>query len=232
MNTVFWGGDGWKLLGSIAYNYPTNPTIDDKKKYLLFFNSLKDVLPCIYCRNSYSEYIIELPIDDFLDNNVKLSLWLYKIHNKVNNKLRIQGFLHESDPTFKHVFEYYKKYVKEINDSNCLNMCGFNFIYSIIFNFEDTLSEIKDINRISSYYIFIKTLSDNILPFKLANQIFNTYKYSFQLEDLYKQNFLKHYIYNIEKELNKTINCRCVSFKSKCKFILQYKVGCKKKTCR
>ena len=50
MDTRFWGPDGWLLLHSIAQNYPSNPTKEDKYTYKHFFNSLKHVLPCIYCR--------------------------------------------------------------------------------------------------------------------------------------------------------------------------------------
>ena len=38
-----------------------NPTTKDKETYAAFFNTIRHVLPCIYCRNSFHEYITELP---------------------------------------------------------------------------------------------------------------------------------------------------------------------------
>ena len=101
MDTRFWGPDGWRLLHSITIGYPEKPSSEDKQLYSVFFKILKYVLPCIYCRRSYEQYINELPIEPFLKNKKSLSEWLYHIHNKVNAKLRGQGLNPNSDPSFK-----------------------------------------------------------------------------------------------------------------------------------
>ena len=40
MDTTFWGPDAWKLLHSITTKYPSKPTINDKRLYYTFFNTI------------------------------------------------------------------------------------------------------------------------------------------------------------------------------------------------
>ena len=101
MDTRIWGPSAWKLLHSITFNYPGNTNKSMQKKYQSFFNNIKDILPCIHCRNSYKEYISNLPFtDQIMTNNFSLSQNLFKIHNKVNHKLLNQF-----------VIMYYLKYL-------------------------------------------------------------------------------------------------------------------------
>ena len=76
----------------------------------LFFAQAENLLPCKYCRESYRGYIRELPIDNFLDSRASLAYWLYQIHNKVNDKLRKQGYLVEDDPEFMEVCRKYEQF--------------------------------------------------------------------------------------------------------------------------
>ena len=71
MDTRFWGPPGWKLLHQIAYQYPENPTPEDKLNYGIFYSNLANVLPCKYCRNSFTKYIKNLPIDGYLETKTK-----------------------------------------------------------------------------------------------------------------------------------------------------------------
>jgi hypothetical protein len=52
--------------------------------------SLKDTLPCIYCRRSYAVFLKELPIENHLRSRQSMMKWLYLIHDKVNQKLIAQ----------------------------------------------------------------------------------------------------------------------------------------------
>ena len=87
MNVNKWGPSGWVFLHTITFNYPEKPTLNDKKKYRLFFNLIGDMLPCKYCRNSYKIYIKYLPVDNFLNSRESLTYWLFYIHNLVNDKV-------------------------------------------------------------------------------------------------------------------------------------------------
>ena len=111
MDTTEWGPSGWPLFHAIAYYYDyyyENIKEDYKKDYKNiknFFKSMIHVLPCIYCRRSYREYIIDLPVP-----SSNLFEWSYHIHNKVNQKLQKQGYNHHPNPSFETVLKIYKKF--------------------------------------------------------------------------------------------------------------------------
>lgn len=127
MDTKFWGPSGWKLLHSISYNYPINPTKKDKTIYKKFYLSLRQVLPCKYCRKSIKKFIEELPIEPYLENRELLTDWIYQIHNKVNDKLRKQGLLNKKNPLKKEVDEIYKKLGSKVYGMDFLLTIGFNY---------------------------------------------------------------------------------------------------------
>lgn len=122
MDTRFWGPSGWKLLHMSAHAY----NIKNKQAFSNFFEILPYVLPCKYCRKSLSEYYEEDPID--LSSPLALQKWLYRIHNKVNDKLRKQGQCIKN-PQFSTV----KKQYGEILSLSCSKVYfpGWDFLYSI-----------------------------------------------------------------------------------------------------
>ena len=76
-----WGPSTWLYLHTITYNYPDNPTFDDKNKYSIFFNNL--ILPCKECQKEYNNILINYPINSFLNSNHDLNQWLITIHNEI-----------------------------------------------------------------------------------------------------------------------------------------------------
>lgn len=94
MKTSFWGPSAWNFLfSSIAGAYPITYDSSNKsqqkrvKGFIAMITSLKETLPCVYCRNSYAEFIKELPIEDYTGSRLRMMKWLYLIHDKVNQKL-------------------------------------------------------------------------------------------------------------------------------------------------
>ena len=90
--TALWGPSAWIFIESVAYGYPIEPTQDHKNNYRQFYESIGDVLPCKYCRESYKQFITtgDTKItDDVFKNRNTLTEWIYNIHEKVNNKLRV-----------------------------------------------------------------------------------------------------------------------------------------------
>ena len=65
MMTSTWGPPLWHALHAITFNYPVNPSEEQKKEYFNFFNSLGGVLPCKYCRDNYKENIISTRTNKF-----------------------------------------------------------------------------------------------------------------------------------------------------------------------
>lgn len=115
MNVDKWGSSGWTFLHTLTFNYPDNPTQKIKKVYKRYFTLTGEILPCKYCRESYQQFIKELPIDEALESREKLTKWFYDIHNKVNAKLRRQG-KRIRDPAFSSICKYYESYRATCSD--------------------------------------------------------------------------------------------------------------------
>ena len=113
MITTVWGPCLWEVLHTITFAYPTKPTKDDKRHYTTFFCSLKYVLPCIHCRESFGVFISTSPtklVPKVLENRDNLTHWLYLIHQRVNNKLGV-----DYGVTFDHVKERYESFRAKCN---------------------------------------------------------------------------------------------------------------------
>ena len=184
MNTTFWGPSGWKFLHSLTFIYPEYPSFSDKVKMREFMNSLYLILPCKYCRASFLKYSNSLPIDEYLDSRHMMIEWLYKIHNKVNKKLRAQGFCKHSNPEESTVNAIYNPIIKHItkiinsdsinnNDSRTPNkrvqeainyICnlGSDFLGSIIFNYQGYFTNChtsdEKVKIISVYHTFFNSI--------------------------------------------------------------------------
>ena len=91
MDTKFWGSSAWKFLHTIVAIYPhtSSPTLSDKLMMRDFMQIVCDILPCKYCRASFTKYSQSLDITSYLESRELLMQWLYKMHNKVNKKLRM-----------------------------------------------------------------------------------------------------------------------------------------------
>ena len=228
MDTRFWGPDGWELLHSIAYNYPSNPNNTTKQKYRRFFNSIPHVLPCVYCRNSLHKFYKELPIENSLQNNDSLFKWLYDIHNKVNNKLRRQRLNNKSNPSLSKVKTFYKNYNKNNKKASCNDSPGIGFIYSIVFNYPLIKDDFHTKIRFNKHITFLKLLGD-LYPFeKFKVKYKKIIKESDLKQVLNKRCLFKRWFYKVDK----SINDKCPSYKERCENIELYRANCKKKTCR
>lgn len=82
-----WGSSGWLFLHAITFNYPEQPTREDKAVHRDLFTAVSRTLPCRYCQHSLEVYLRYLHIDDYLDDRLGLTYWLYVVHNLVNAKL-------------------------------------------------------------------------------------------------------------------------------------------------
>lgn len=89
MNVNKWGPGGWEFLHSITFNYPLEDEVNSthQENYRNFFESIGDMLPCKYCRESYKIYYKYIPIDQFLDSRQGVVYWLYKIHELIDEKI-------------------------------------------------------------------------------------------------------------------------------------------------
>lgn len=103
--TKIWGGCGWEFLHSITFGYPLNPTDVQKENYKLFFQQLGHVLPCIYCRESYLEYINSGDTkltDHVFESRENITYWLYLLHERINKKLDVNYEIEYNDVVKKY----------------------------------------------------------------------------------------------------------------------------------
>lgn len=102
MQSNKWGPNFWYSLHTVTFDYPIDPTSEDKQIYKTFFYLVSKVLPCCVCRESFSHYLIKIPIMNYLHSRYALCYWLYIIHNLVNLKTNKNPF------TFKQVLIFYE----------------------------------------------------------------------------------------------------------------------------
>jgi hypothetical protein len=106
MITYIWGPPLWHTLHIMSFNYPINPTIEQKNDYLIYFLSLKNVLPCKYCRENYDKNLKILPITrKVLKNRENFSKWLFDLHELVNTNLGKKSGL-----TYEEVRDTYEQF--------------------------------------------------------------------------------------------------------------------------
>ncbi len=122
MLTSVWGPPMWHFLHTMSFNYPVDPTKDQKKHYKEFILSLRHVLPCKYCRMNIKNNLKSVPLNnDALKNRENFSKWMYNFHEHINKMLNKKSGL-----TYEEVRERYehfrarcaedKKDIKKLNE--------------------------------------------------------------------------------------------------------------------
>jgi hypothetical protein len=88
MITSVWGPLLWNTLHIISFNYPNNPTNEDKKSYKDFLLSLGKVLPCVYCRDNFNDNLKKSNFNDkVFKNRDTFTRFIYNLHQTVNMML-------------------------------------------------------------------------------------------------------------------------------------------------
>ena len=251
MDTRFWGPSGWRFLHSVTFSYE----LERKNAVQILFETLPFVLPCKFCRTSLQEYMEADPLLPALESKETLCRWLWRIHNKVNAKLRSQA--QPVDPPFEKVKNFYE---------NLLAGCaktefpGWDFLFSIAdlhplssiarksvpmpgFT-EATLAECRTIaeknkwncmtpeERMVPYGKFWNSIGA-VLPFKEWRAVWVQPKNA----DLKKSKKTISWLWSqrcaLENELNLINRCK---FSSLCKTLRVHRSGCSKskraRTCR
>ena len=88
MLTSVWGPPLWHVLHTMSFNYPIEPTHEQKKCYYKFYKNLVNVLPCKYCRENLSKNLKNQPLTkEVMTSRETLSKWVYNLHETVNEML-------------------------------------------------------------------------------------------------------------------------------------------------
>jgi len=98
MLTMAWGPAMWHYLHMMSFNYPVNPTPENKKQYKDFIVSLQHVLPCKYCRINLANNLKKKPLlACHMANRETFSRYVYELHETVNKMLHKKSNLSYCD---------------------------------------------------------------------------------------------------------------------------------------
>lgn len=88
MLTSVWGPSMWHTLHTISFNYPVDPTKNDKQSYRDYILNLKYVLPCGKCRANLKNNFKKLPLKmKHMENRETFSKYVYELHELINTML-------------------------------------------------------------------------------------------------------------------------------------------------
>ena len=98
MLTTVWGPSMWHYLHTMSFNYPVNPTAQDKKHYRNVILNLQNTLPCKYCRINLKNNLKAHPLKMcHMENRRTFSYYVYRLHEVVNKMLGKQSNLCYND---------------------------------------------------------------------------------------------------------------------------------------
>jgi len=112
MISSVWGPAMWHYLHTMSFNYPVNPTVEDKKNYKGFVLSLRHVLPCKYCRLNLKTNFKQLPLKNSdMKDRESFSRYIYELHELINRMLN-----KKSNLTYCEVRERYEHFRSRCTD--------------------------------------------------------------------------------------------------------------------
>ena len=131
--TSVWGPALWHSLHIMSFNYPVNPSQEDKEHYRDFVLSLEHVLPCKYCRQNLKTNFKSMPLTmDKMKDRDSFSRYIYELHELVNRMLKKKSNLTYCDvrERYEHfrsrcteekpiIFKYSKQTRKNKKEKGC-----------------------------------------------------------------------------------------------------------------
>jgi hypothetical protein len=112
MLTTVWGPAMWHYLHTMSFNYPVEPTPENKKHYRNFVLNLRNVLPCKYCRINLANNLKKKPLMMcHMKSRETFSRYIYELHETVNRMLN-----KKSNLTYCDVRERYEHFRSRCTD--------------------------------------------------------------------------------------------------------------------
>ena len=179
--------------------------------------TMKDILPCKFCRESTSVFLHEDPPKQ------PLTKWLYDLHNRVNKKLRDQCkddprvICPPADPTFDEVSAHYEALLKKEPNAPP----GMDFLFCVAYNYTPEKEGI--------YRHFFDLLAD-VYPYDDLRAIVKGHTFSFT-----SKRALMKSVYALMKKMTKATHSEAIlpSFVGVYQRYGYYASSCNRgKTCR
>lgn len=83
-----WGPAKWHFLHTMSFNYPVNPTHEQKTQYRNYMLNLVNILPCKYCRQNLKKNYKAFPLTmEYMKSRDSFSRYVYKLHERINKNL-------------------------------------------------------------------------------------------------------------------------------------------------
>jgi hypothetical protein len=127
MLTSIWGPPLWHVLHSMSFNYPVNPSKDDKTHYKELILNLRWTLPCGKCRANLLCNLKKLPIkSSHMKSRDSFSKYVYNLHELINKMLGKTNELTYND--IRERYEHFRsrcteteeERIKRINTANII----------------------------------------------------------------------------------------------------------------
>ena len=98
MLTSVWGPSMWHYLHTMSFNYPVEPSKENKHYYKEFVKNLHYTLPCKYCRINLKNNFKAHPIKEcHMKDRESFSRYVYELHELVNQMLNKKSGLKYCD---------------------------------------------------------------------------------------------------------------------------------------
>lgn len=107
MQTAIFGPVFWTAIHLVSFNYPVNPTDQQKGQYKSWLLATGNVLPCRYCRDNFVKNI-ETTLDgrslgSVFESRDSLSRFCHALHEQINKMLK-----KDCERTFEEVRDMYE----------------------------------------------------------------------------------------------------------------------------
>jgi hypothetical protein len=96
--TAVWGPMLWSYLHTMSFNYPNNPTPENKVHYREFVLNLQYVMPCKFCRINLTKNLKDFPLTlNHMKDRESFSRYIYGLHETINRMLNKKSGLSYDD---------------------------------------------------------------------------------------------------------------------------------------
>jgi len=88
MHSKVWGQYQWRMMHIISYTYDGKMSEKDRERYISFYKTVLNVIPCPVCSTHYAKRLKRYPVEGHLKDKDSLTSWVNFLHNEVNYGLQ------------------------------------------------------------------------------------------------------------------------------------------------
>jgi len=108
-----WGKHFWYVIDNIADRYPSDPSNKFLYNVRIFFDNLKNILPCEICKTHYKQILLKYPIESSLCCKSCLLKWIANTKNSIKQGDKIKS---EQPTSTSHSIAPYNKFQNKCVD--------------------------------------------------------------------------------------------------------------------